>query len=52
MMKYQTHVVITLEDRDIRLAEANSGLVVDLPPGATQVVIRVVREKAGEDRQP
>jgi len=51
-LKSEAHIVVTLEDRDIRLAEANSGLVVDLPPGTTQVVIRVVREKADEDRKP
>ena len=44
-MKTENTKTITLTDRDIRLAECNSGLEVELAPETTKVIIRVIREE-------
>ena len=47
-MKTENVRIVTMNDRDVRLAEANSGLEVDLAPETTKVIIRVVREEERE----
>jgi len=48
-MKQEAHVIISLTERDIRLAAPNGGLSVDLPAGTTRVIIKVERD--GEERK-
>lgn len=40
-MKTETHVILTLDERDIRLSATNGGLAADLPPNTTRVIVRV-----------
>ena len=47
-MKIVTRMEIILTKRDSRLAEANSGLLVDLPALTDKVLLRVVPDGDGE----
>ena len=47
-MKTEAHVQIRLTSRDVRLASANNGIDVELPPNTTRILLVVERE---EDEQ-
>ena len=51
-MKSENVRIITMNDRDVRLAESNAGLEVDLAPETTKVIIRVIREDDREKVTP
>ena len=45
-MKTEAQITITLDDREIRLAKCNSGLVILLPTPTQHILLRVEQDEA------
>ena len=50
-MDIETQVTITLDKRQARLAEANSGLPITLPTLTQHIVLRIKRDEAETDEE-
>ena len=50
-MDIETQVTITLDKRQARLAEANSGLAITLPTLTQQIVLKIKRDESETDEE-
>lgn len=50
-MDIETQVTITLDKRQARLAEANSGLPITLPTLTQHIVLKIKRDEAETDEE-
>lgn len=49
-MKIENHTVVSLEERDLKLAANNGGLQIELPADSTKVIIRLAPKEEKKDQ--
>lgn len=48
-MKTETRVTIILSERECRAAQVNDGIIVSLPPGTLEIILKVERDDVPSD---